>query len=182
MKVLSPESFPIEGFFLPNVNISDSEEPDEQQHLAEEKHALIPAADIAIDDGPRIEKGCLDIEQNEQHRDLIEADVDALAVDVENRHAAVVRGELGRISLMTSDNPVQSQDGRADTGGDDEHDQHRQKAVRHAAVSFKYASALSRVSKILNTVSSFVILSSARMRCDGFTSAIFRWRSSNFCR
>jgi predicted RNA binding protein YcfA (HicA-like mRNA interferase family) len=57
-----------------------------------------------------------------------------------------------------------------------------ERAYNYAALSVRYAIAVSRESKILKTVSSFVIFSSARMRCDGLTSAILRWRSSNFWR
>jgi len=58
----------------------------------------------------------------------------------------------------------------------------RAKRAVHAAWSVRYSIAVSRVSKILKTVSSFVILRRARMRWDGLTRAILRWRSSNFWR
>src|SRR5205085_1005186 len=102
-------------------------EKDEQQHLSEE----VPGDHAAIDHGPGIEKRRFDVEEDEQHRDLIEADVDAFAVLVEERDAALIRRELGRVPLVPSEDPVQAEKDRAEDGGDEEQNQNREVAVSH---------------------------------------------------
>src|ERR1700682_2801850 len=98
---------PIKGLLFPHVNVADAEEQDEDEHLAEEQHAGVAADAVAVDDGPRVEERRLDVEQDEEHGDLVEADVDPLAVQVEQRHAALVRRELGGIPLVLADEPGQ---------------------------------------------------------------------------
>src|SRR5205085_3340096 len=124
-------SAPVERLLLPDVDVADGEQSDEDEHFAEEEHPGVAAAGVAIDDRPRIEEGGFDVEQDEQHRDLIEADVDALAVRIEQRHAAFVRRRFRRIALMPSDDEVQREDHDADAEGDDQHDQDGEEGVCH---------------------------------------------------
>src|SRR5687768_249555 len=126
-------SLPVKSLLLPDIDVAHAEEKDEEEHLAEDEpgEAVGSAGRAAVDDRPGIEKRGLDVEQDEQHRDLIEADVDAFPALIEKRHAALVRRELGRIPLMSSQEPVQAQEERTHARRDDEHDQDGDVAVRH---------------------------------------------------
>src|SRR5437867_13175326 len=80
---------PLERAPLPYVNVSHEQDQDEDEHLDEEKagaRSTIPHED----DRPRDQKHRFDVEENEQHRDEIKLDGEALVSAAEGRHAALV--------------------------------------------------------------------------------------------
>src|SRR5258707_11252155 len=93
-------SLPVERPLLPDIDVADGEEADEDEHLAEEEHPGAAPAALSIDDGPGVEEGRLDIEQDEQHGDLVETDVEPLTVQIKERHTTLIRRELGGITLV----------------------------------------------------------------------------------
>ena len=88
---------------------------------------------VAVDDGPRIEKRRFDVEEDEEHGDLVEADVDALAVLVERRHAALVRLLLRRRArrALPTNQASASMTTPTTTSDDAGHEQDGKKGVGH---------------------------------------------------
>src|ERR1051325_4275637 len=170
----SAMSLPVEGFLLPYVHISDGEETDEDEHLAEEEHSARAARGVAVDDRPRVEERRLDVEE---HGDLVEADVDPLPVDVEQRHASLIRRELGGIALVPPDEPVQRQHHHPEGQGDDEHDEDRKERVRHESGAMLMANQ--RAGQALWSAAAMPPLSTATARRVSFSSpeAAPPWRA-----
>src|ERR1019366_8800829 len=121
----------IECLLFPDVNVTDSEKNDEDEHLAEEEHALGAGGRLAVDDGPRVEERRLDVEKDEQHGDLVEADVDTLPVLIERRDPALVRLLFRGGTGVPTDEPGQRKHHDADDDGDEHHDQDGKECVGH---------------------------------------------------
>src|SRR5437763_7193395 len=74
-----PSSFPIERALFPLVGEADDEDGEEDHHRPEPG-----GSDLAQRDGPREEKGDLEVEQDEEDRDQVVANVEL--------HARVLEG------------------------------------------------------------------------------------------
>src|SRR5687767_1480500 len=133
MKVGHEVLRPVESLLLPDIDIADAQEKNEYQHLHEDEpgDARRSQRGVAIDDGPRIKKGRFDVEQDEQHRDLIEAHIDTLPVLIEERNTALIRGELRRVALLLSDDRVEHEEHRSQRRRGKKHEQDGYETVGH---------------------------------------------------
>src|SRR6266850_133432 len=82
---LIPGSLPFQAAAAPAVHVPHDEDAQEDEHLgeAEEPHAT-------EEDRPRVQEGGLDVEEDEEHRDDVEADRRALAGRVDHGDPALV--------------------------------------------------------------------------------------------
>src|SRR5205085_2405378 len=90
---LAPRAIaPLEQAFLPDIDVADQEQGDEQHHLDEDDGAQLSAGgrERAEDDRPRHQEDQLDVEEDEDHRDQIELDREAFARRADRVFAALV--------------------------------------------------------------------------------------------
>src|SRR5262245_5320192 len=74
-------SLPIESAVVPGVVEADHQDPEEDRHPGE-----APRAELPEDDGPRVEKHELHVEENEKDRGQVELDGQMARRDSERRH------------------------------------------------------------------------------------------------
>ena len=82
-------------------------------------------------DRDRIEEDDLDVEQDEQHRDEVEADPEAEALLDLGRQAALVGVLLVRHVALGPEQRVEHRERHADDAAEDDEDDRRQVAVQH---------------------------------------------------
>src|SRR4051812_6670826 len=109
-------SFPIEGALLPLVGEADDEDGEEDHHPPEAGRA-----DLAQRDCPREEERDLEIEQDEEDRDQVVADVELHARVLEGLEAAFVGGVLRLVGPARAEQ--KSQDLRRDADRDPDQDE-----------------------------------------------------------
>src|SRR5439155_16108579 len=81
---------PVQGAAPENVDVPQQQDEDEEGHLPEAGGSQVPEHHR-----PWEEIGRLDVEEDEEHRHEIEPHGEALACLLEQREAALVRGEIG---------------------------------------------------------------------------------------
>src|SRR5688572_6132648 len=133
MKVGHEVLRPVKSLLLPDIDIADAQQKNEYEHLQEDEPGDAGGSQggVAVDDGPRIEEGRFDVEQDEQHRDLIETHVDALPVLIEERDTALIRRELRRIALLLADHRVEHEEHRSQRRRGKKHQEDGYETVGH---------------------------------------------------
>src|SRR3984885_4161423 len=116
---------PVQRALLPDIEKSGQDENHEQQHLHEPKHLQ-----LAVDDGPGIEKNCFDVEKDEDDGHQIKLHAESLA----SRACGGDAGFVGRVLHPVSDAFAQ-QKGDGDQGrryhnGDHRLHDHREVRIR----------------------------------------------------
>src|SRR5438128_275580 len=101
----------------PHVDVADDQDPDEDEHLDEQEERVLRAsrldallARLLEKDRPRVEERDLDVEDQEDQRDRVEADVEAHPAGADRRLAALVRRALRGILDRRSEEPAQDRD------------------------------------------------------------------------
>src|SRR6202035_4632538 len=95
---------PVKDALLPDIKEADGDEAEVDQHLVEAEHARAgDGGQAAEDDRPRKHEDGLDIEQDEEHRDHVEADSEAAPRIADHVHAALVRAGLGAGVFVLAD-------------------------------------------------------------------------------
>src|SRR5262249_42188406 len=86
-------------------------------------------------DGYRVEKDDLDVEQDEQHRDQVEADPEAEALPDLGRQAALVRVVVGLANpsrALRTEERVEDREGPSDSDSEGQEDDRRQVRLEHS--------------------------------------------------
>ena len=87
---------PVEDAFLLDVEEADGDESQVDEHLVEAEHAGAgDGRQAALDDGPGKHEDSFNIEEDEEHRDHVEADGEAAASIADGVHAALVGPGFG---------------------------------------------------------------------------------------
>ena len=97
---------PLQVAFPPDVGVSNQENPEEDDHLDEGK----PPKRLE-DQGPREQHDHFDIEDQENQRNDIEADVEADASVADRRLSALIGGEFARIRTVWPQEPCDDKSG-----------------------------------------------------------------------
>src|SRR5439155_10064652 len=106
---------PIEHALAPDVDESHEQNEKESDDLDQAR-----PSQIAERDGPRVQKGHLDVEEQEDHGDQVELDRLPLAGIADGRHAAFVRRKLFGSGIS-----------RSEQDGEPNHDARKSDAERH---------------------------------------------------
>src|SRR5205085_4867380 len=114
---------PLEQPLLDDVDVADQEQHDEEHHLDVDQRAQVSArgGERAEDDGPRDEEDQLDVEEDEDHRDQVELDREALARRADGVFAALIGHRLRPRRLVLADELREQDVARGEAAGDDEH-------------------------------------------------------------
>src|SRR5437660_724548 len=156
-------SIPLQGAALPHVDVSGTQNAKENEHFDQEKAHPRPVRRCRgpgpraaeIDRRPRPQEHRLDVEHDEQHRDEIELDREALVGAAERRHAALVRSVFQRRRAAGSEKVRQQRHPDGVRENDGEEDQEREIGLQHELVKNftwplweKLVAAFARVNRI----------------------------------
>src|SRR5690606_15818007 len=125
---------PVEIPLAPTVDESDEEDREEDQHLREHEEAEARLAQRLEDERPRIEESDLDVEDEKDERERVEADVEADPRAADRGLATLVALSLGRLALrVTNARPQESPDHRH-RDDDEEDPEEREREEREELV------------------------------------------------
>src|SRR5690606_38139614 len=132
-------SIPLERSFLPLVNEADHQDGEEDRHCHEPERA-----ERVQGHGPGKEKGDLEVEDDEENRDQVIADVESHAGVLERLEAALVRREFLRVFLPPAEEEAGAQQHDADGSGHAEENQDWDVLDQHGGEGFRCQPQLSR--------------------------------------
>src|SRR5437588_5624992 len=129
MPALPTGSLPLERPPSPHVYERDHQEHHEHHRLDHRERPKCPQLD-----GDRVQEDHLDVEQDEQHRDQVEADPEAEAAPDLRRQATLVGLLLGPVRPPVPQEQVQDREQCPDRTAQDEEYDRRQIRLEHEAV------------------------------------------------
>src|SRR5574340_50092 len=96
----TPAAGPVQGPFLPDVEVARQNEQEKDEHLNECEKLQLP-----VDHRPRIQEYGFDIKEDEEHGDQVELHTEALARVARGGHAALVRKVLHLVAHAPAKQP-----------------------------------------------------------------------------
>src|SRR5881628_1641267 len=121
-------AFPLEGPFLPGVNVAGEDNCNKQQHLEESKELQ-----FSVHDGPGEKKHSLNIEEKEQHGYEVKLHGETLTRRADRMHSALEGRELAGIRFPRATDVREDERDGAESSDKNEEDQNWHPACEHAS-------------------------------------------------
>src|SRR5690606_5815913 len=125
---------PVEIPLAPTVDESDEEDREEDQHLREHEEAEARLAQRLEGERPRVEEGDLDVEDEKDERERIEANVEADPRGADRGLAALIALSLGRLALRVANARPQEATDHRHRDDDEEDPEEREREEREELV------------------------------------------------
>lgn len=122
---------PFEGALLPDPDVADDQDGEEDQHLEEAKQA-----ERLELDGPGEEKDRFDIKHHEKNSDNVKAHRISAACVVDGIDAALIGHQLGFIWIVGPDQFGREQRNRKQCSDNHDEDEDRDVVLRHSNVGY----------------------------------------------